>query len=94
MATWMDVDRVRQANPEWGSPEIATELDCDPAYVRATFYRRGWKLPRARTYDGVTLRVPLAPIVPLCRDGETPQNCLRRLVHRMLVRAASAHSGR
>lgn len=90
MTTWQDVERVRTEHPNWDSREIATELGCLSEYVRATAKRRGWKLPSCRHYDGVLLRVPRESIVQLCRDGETPKDCLRRLVHRMLIQKNAA----
>ncbi len=84
--TWKDVVRVHRAHPTWTGPEIADELGCLSAYVRATASRRGMKIPPTR-FDGVTLNVPRERVERLCKPGESPHTCLRRLVHKMLAKA-------
>lgn len=87
MTTWQDVERVKQANPTWGSGKVASELGCSAAYVRATAQPRGW----GSYGDGrVTLRVRVDTVKPLCRPDESPYSCLRRIVHHALVRAGAA----
>lgn len=41
MATKQEVLALHKAHPEWNSGQIAAQLDCDSAYVRATFKRNG-----------------------------------------------------
>lgn len=87
MTTWRDVERVRAAHPDWSAGEIATDLGCMREYVTATARRRGWTLPSSRNLSGsILVRIPRDPVTPLCRDGETPHDCMRRLIHKMLVR--------
>lgn len=85
MATWHDVDRVRRQHPSWCPSQIAAEIGCLPEYVRATARRRGWSLPTGLNGEYVYLRVLRETVEPLCRDGEPPYYCLRRIVHRALV---------
>ncbi|HEY1806038.1 MAG TPA: hypothetical protein VGG45_16310 [Terracidiphilus sp.] len=84
---WKDVDRVRLANPDFTATEIADTLGCMSHYVRATAQRRHWTLPK-HIGAAVTLRVPTDRVAPLCRPNETPHQCLRRLVHKILVSGA------
>lgn len=83
---WKDIDRIRQANPSFTSTEIADVLGCGSYYVRATAQRRGWTIPK---HIGVvvTLRILSDRIIPLCRPNETPHQCLRRMVQKMLSRS-------
>jgi DNA-directed RNA polymerase specialized sigma24 family protein len=48
MTTWDQVLAVHSKHPEWCSTEIARELGCHPAYVRATMQRRGMTLKTSR----------------------------------------------
>lgn len=49
MATWHEVDEVRQAEPSLPMAEIAKKLRCNAGYVRATFHRKGWPIPPRRS---------------------------------------------
>lgn len=44
MPTKHDVIAIHRQHPDWSSGQIAAALDCDSAYVRATFYRNNLKL--------------------------------------------------
>jgi hypothetical protein len=43
MATKDQVIFTHKLHPDWSSQQIADKLDCDSAYVRATFKRNGLK---------------------------------------------------
>ena len=45
MATKDQVFRLHRVYPHWTAGMIAAELECEPAYVRSTFYRAGKDLP-------------------------------------------------
>jgi hypothetical protein len=56
MATWRDIEAIRDAHPEWGCSRIARELrklgtnlthESMTAWVRSTFQRRGWPNPKS-----------------------------------------------
>ena len=52
MRTWHDIARVRAEHPDYRPVQIARELGCNEGWVRATFTRRGWKIPdRKRAFD-------------------------------------------
>lgn len=57
--TWRDVERVRNAHPDWGCAQIARELKCTPPYVRATFQRRGWVNPNTNARGAVSTPAPV-----------------------------------
>lgn len=46
MATKDQVISLHRMHPQLNSVQIAERLDCEDAYVRATFYRNGLKLAR------------------------------------------------
>lgn len=91
MTTWRDVERVHRANPKWSFEEIARELGCGSAYVRATAARR--KLPILRVRDSkrfARVLVPLRDLGGLCLQNETPHAALERIVTRALSLARAA----
>lgn len=45
MANKKQVIELHKKNPDLTSVDIAEQLGCDSAYVRATFYRNGLTLP-------------------------------------------------
>lgn len=47
MANKHQVIALHKAHPTWTSVQIAEELDCESAYVRATFQRNGLFLPNS-----------------------------------------------
>lgn len=49
MANKDQVISIHRQHPDWTSSMIAEELECDSAYVRATFYRNGMVLPIRRS---------------------------------------------
>ena len=49
MATKHQVIDLHQKHPQWNSVQIAKALNCDSAYVRATFQRNGLALHREKT---------------------------------------------
>lgn len=51
MATKHQVIALHKEHPDWNSEEIASELDCDGGYVRATFKRNGLRLPAPLGYQ-------------------------------------------
>lgn len=83
--TWKDVERVHKLHPDWTAPEIAAELKCSPAYVRATSARREYPIPIV-SHDGVSVRVAAERIMPFCLLGETPHRCLYRIVNMAIER--------
>jgi len=48
MATWREVASLNEAHPDWTAQMIAVELECDPAYIRATGRRKKLKFAKAR----------------------------------------------
>jgi len=90
MTTWRDVERVHRAHPKWNASEIAAELGCGSAYVRATANRRKWDIPRKRRraiYSRV--RVATADVLPICLPQESPHVALKRIVAEALKARAA-----
>lgn len=52
MATKAQVLELHRKYPEWTSVDIAERLNCESAYVRATFYRNGLQLTK-RPVNGI-----------------------------------------
>lgn len=71
MANKQQVIELHRQHPNWGSGEIARVLDCDSAYVRATFYRNGMKLPpRPDLASPEGLRAQAARLLQLANERE------------------------
>jgi hypothetical protein len=46
-----ELQALHAEHPHWGSERLGEELDCDPAYVRATFKRKRMIVPSQKKGD-------------------------------------------
>lgn len=86
MTSWRQVVHTHRIHPTWTAPEIAAHLECLPSYVRAVAQRKGLDLPKAGPHKNTTISVPTDQVERIRRDDETPNECLRRIVRKALIR--------
>lgn len=97
MATKNQVIALHRAYPHWTDRDIAAELDCDSAYVRATARRNRLVLASARHVKchRSTIAQMLAEAVDelLSIDARTPAHAVAA-AHRKAERARQAYLSR